>query len=95
VAQRHETMTRNLARVWGVITLVSGCEKKPAAEPLSERECIVEFFLFMGLFATRPVRRVLLCLGIGLHLAIMLFMGLTQFLGNRVRRADPLSAPHG
>ena len=31
-------MTRNLARVWGVITLVSGCEKKPAAEPLSERD---------------------------------------------------------
>ena len=40
---------------------------------------IVELFLFMGLFATRPVRRVLLCLGIGLHLGIMLFMGLTSF----------------
>jgi antimicrobial peptide system SdpB family protein len=40
---------------------------------------IVELFLFMGLFATRPVRRVLLCLGIGLHLGIMLLMGLTSF----------------
>jgi hypothetical protein len=33
----------------------------------------------MGLFATRPVQRVLLYLGVALHLGIMLLMGLTTF----------------
>ena len=40
---------------------------------------VVEFFLSMGLLATRPARRVLLWLGLSLHLGIMLFMGLVSF----------------
>jgi antimicrobial peptide system SdpB family protein len=40
---------------------------------------VVELFLFMGLVATRPVRRVLLWLGIMLHLGVLLFMGLFTF----------------
>jgi antimicrobial peptide system SdpB family protein len=40
---------------------------------------LVEVFLFMGLVASRPVRRVLLPLGIALHLGILLFMGLSSF----------------
>jgi antimicrobial peptide system SdpB family protein len=40
---------------------------------------IVEIFLFMGLVASRSVRRVLLPLGVGLHLGILLLMGLFTF----------------
>lgn len=40
---------------------------------------IFEFALTMGLFATRPVRRVLLPLGIAFHSAIILIHGLASF----------------
>jgi antimicrobial peptide system SdpB family protein len=40
---------------------------------------IVELFLFMGLAATRSVKRVLLVLGISLHLGVLIFMGLVSF----------------
>lgn len=40
---------------------------------------IVELFLFMGLVASRPARRVLLWMGVALHLGIMLCMGLVTF----------------
>jgi antimicrobial peptide system SdpB family protein len=39
----------------------------------------VELLLFMGIIASRPARRVLLVLGIGLHLGILILMGLFTF----------------
>jgi len=40
---------------------------------------LIELFLFMGIIASRPARRVLLVLGIGLHLGILFLMGLVTF----------------
>ncbi len=60
---------------------------------------IVELLLFMGLLATRPARRVLLWLGIGLHLGVLLFMGLFSFsvtmFGALILYLQPTDTPFG
>jgi antimicrobial peptide system SdpB family protein len=58
---------------------------------------VAEFLLFMGLLATHRARRVLLLLGVSLHLGILIFMGLFSFsvtmFGALVLYLRPSSAP--